>query len=685
MKVRILALLALVLLVSALAFGQTTEFKYQGHLQNSSVPANGSFDFEFALFDAATGGAQIGTTLTRSSVAVANGIFAVSLDFGNGFPGANRFLEIRVRQSGGGGFTQLLPRQSVTSSPYAVRSITADSATVALNATTANNATTAVTANTANNALQLGGVAANQYVLTTDPRLSDPRTPAAGSGNYVQNQNAGVQASSNFNISGTGSANVLNAITQFNLNGARILSFPGLNNLFVGASAGNGNTTGNNNSFAGSLAGFANTTGNRNSFFGSEAGFLPANGSDNSFFGYQAGRVSSGSSNSFFGSQSGAVNALGSSNSFFGRSAGAANSSGSSNSFFGAGAGDVNNFASDNSFFGKDAGGANTSGEGNSFFGSSSGFSNTIGGSNSFFGFRSGDSNTDGGGNSFFGASSGRENTSGNFNSFFGGGSGLQNSTGSNNSFYGSGTGDQNSTGNENSFFGANAGGTNTTASSNSFFGYSAGVATTTTGNSNSFFGANAGGGNTVGTNNSYFGRNAGITGTQGDFNTVIGSGADLGVANMVFATAIGAGAVVTTNNRIQLGRDGSDFVTIGRLTTAGSQVCMAGLTFATCSSSRRYKENIQSYSGGLDIVRRFRPVTFDWIERKEPDLGLIAEEVAEIDPLLVTHNQNGTIEGVKYDQLTVVLINAIKEQQKQIEDLKATVCELNPFAAVCK
>ena len=45
-------------------FSQTTEFVYQGQLQNASAPANGSYDFEFLLFDAVSGGSQIGPTLT---------------------------------------------------------------------------------------------------------------------------------------------------------------------------------------------------------------------------------------------------------------------------------------------------------------------------------------------------------------------------------------------------------------------------------------------------------------------------------------------------------------------------------------------------------------------------------------------------------------------------------------------
>ena len=119
-------------LVSAFAFfacmfgptrvqAQTTEFVYQGQLQNASVPANGNYDFEFLLFDSLGGPTQIGSTLTRSSVAVSAGVFSVKLDFGNQFPGANRFLEIHVRQTGGGGFTPLTPRQAVSSSKYSVK------------------------------------------------------------------------------------------------------------------------------------------------------------------------------------------------------------------------------------------------------------------------------------------------------------------------------------------------------------------------------------------------------------------------------------------------------------------------------------------------------------------------------------------------------------------------------------
>src|SRR5687767_8286459 len=74
-----------------------TAFTYQGRLSDSGSPANGSYDMTFALFNAVGGPAQQGTTLTNAAVGVSNGLFTVTLDFGNQFPGLPRWLEIGVR------------------------------------------------------------------------------------------------------------------------------------------------------------------------------------------------------------------------------------------------------------------------------------------------------------------------------------------------------------------------------------------------------------------------------------------------------------------------------------------------------------------------------------------------------------------------------------------------------------
>lgn len=111
-----------------------TAFTYQGQLQTSGVPANGSYDFQFVLYDAATGGAQVGgsPTVTQNAVAVTNGLFSVQLDFGNVFNGAQYFLEIGVRPAGvSGAYTTLTPRQALSPTPYALYAINAGQAAVA--------------------------------------------------------------------------------------------------------------------------------------------------------------------------------------------------------------------------------------------------------------------------------------------------------------------------------------------------------------------------------------------------------------------------------------------------------------------------------------------------------------------------------------------------------------------------
>jgi len=129
-------------------------------------------------------------------------------------------------------------------------------------------------------------------------------------------------------------------------------------------------------------------------------------------------------------------------------------------------------------------------------------------------------------------------------------------------------------------------------------------------------------------------------------------------------------------------------------LASGGStQICKNnGNQLSTCSSSLRYKTNIATWPTGLSLISRLRPVTFDWKQNGEHDLGLVAEEVANVEPLLVTHNAKGEIEGVKYDRVAVVLLNAVKEQQHlieqqqhQIEALKNLVCSSHRKALVCK
>jgi hypothetical protein len=893
------ALVFAFLLGASMASAQTTTFTYQGRITDGGPAASGQYDFIFRLYN--LGGTQIGTDFPVGGVQVTNGIFTVQLDFTapDAFDGSQRFLEIAVKKPADPSFTTLSPRQPITSAPYSIKSLNADNASNAVNAT---------------NATQLGGVAANQYVLTGDSRMTDARNPLAGSANYIQNQNAAPQATSNFDISGTGRAATFNAVTQYNIGGNRVLSSPVTSNIFVGVGAGNltmtgtfnsflgfnsgdSNTSGNNNAFFGQNAGQANTTGGSNSFFGETSGFANNIGFANSFFGASSGlSTTTGTNNTFVGREAGMSNTTGSSNtiignnanvgannlnfataigadavvnasnavvlgrnldtvqvpgnlavtgSFFangsnltnlnastissgtldnarlgvvpianggtgsatgsgaslnnlnatnissgtldnarlgvvpitnggtgsatqnfvdltnsqtvggnktfsatlsgnivnagaqydlggsrilsnagnanlfaGVNAGSANTTGFDNSFFGRRAGELNTTGDDNSFFGAGAGAANTTGDRNSFFGAEAGNSNTTGFANSFFGRRAGELNTTADFNSFFGAGAGAANTTGSGNSFFGAEAGNSNTTGFENSFVGRGAGDSNSTGAENSFFGAAAGNSNTTGGGNSFVGRGAG-GSNSTGFENSFFGRFAGGSNSTGTNNSFFGHSAGITNTTGDNNTVIGNSANVGSGDLSFATAIGAGALVDSSNTLVLARStdtvfvpgllrAGELLQVDSLGTAGSTpLCRnASDQIATCSSSARYKSNVTPFRGGLEILSRLRPVSFNWKDGGMLDLGLVAEDVAKVEPLLTTTNAQGEIEGVKYDRIGVVLINAVKEQQAQIEAqrerdklqqqhierlqgqidaLKKLVCSQAPQSEACK
>jgi hypothetical protein len=388
---------------------QTTGFTYQGLMQISAAPANGSFDFEFALFDG--GGVQIGPTLTRSAVSVASGIFSVNLDFGAGFPGATRFLEIRVRPAGGGTFTNLSPRQPVTSSPYSIKSLTADTADNAVNAANALTAT--------NFSGNLAGDVTGTQIATTVARLQNrnvANTPpldgqvlkfnaaasewrpdtdnTASGGGTITGVTAGTGltgggATGNVTLSIANAGVGTTQLADGGVTDAKINSVSGAKVTGTVASANNANQLGGipatgfvQNSTNPQASSNFNISGN-----GTAGGTLSANivnaatqfningnrilsspTTTNLFAGFGAGATTTGTENSFFGNQAGEVNTSGFQNSIFGSQAGRSNL-GNSNSFFGRSAGRLNAGGGGNSFFGWSAGQSNIDGTGNTLIG----------------------------------------------------------------------------------------------------------------------------------------------------------------------------------------------------------------------------------------------------------------------------------------------------------------------------
>ena len=117
------AVLAAALAASVIPFAalaQGTAFSYQGRLADNARPANGSYDLQFSLFPQASDGSRIGAVLSFPATPVTNGLFSLSLDFGQGaFDGSDRWLELAVRTNGAASFTTLAPRRQLLASPQA--------------------------------------------------------------------------------------------------------------------------------------------------------------------------------------------------------------------------------------------------------------------------------------------------------------------------------------------------------------------------------------------------------------------------------------------------------------------------------------------------------------------------------------------------------------------------------------
>ncbi len=118
-----LALLALTTLNPQLstAHAQGTAFTYQGRLNDNGSPAHGTYDFRFKLFEDPSGNTQAGSAVLTNGIALTNGLFTVTIDFGAGlFNGSNYWLEVDARTNGAGSYVNLSPLQALTPTPYAI-------------------------------------------------------------------------------------------------------------------------------------------------------------------------------------------------------------------------------------------------------------------------------------------------------------------------------------------------------------------------------------------------------------------------------------------------------------------------------------------------------------------------------------------------------------------------------------
>jgi len=319
-----------------------------------------------------------------------------------------------------------------------------------------------------------------------------------------------------------------------------------------------------------------------------------------------------------------------------------------------------------------------TTGSGNSAFGWRALFSNTTGNFNTGLGggalvLNNGDSNT------AVGAAALLLNTTGTNNTAVGTDALVFNDTGGNNTAVGAFALFDHVTGSENTALGGSALSNNTGTVDNTAVGFFA-LLNNLGGSSNTAVGAAALRDNVSGINNQAFGRGA-LRNSTGSNNIAIGREA--------------GDAITTTNDHIVIGLPGENGPSgrcyIGRIrgvTVANADginvIIDSDGQLGTSNSSRRFKKDIKPMDQASEAILRLKPVMFHFknMDTKEaenrPQFGLIAEDVAEVNPALVVHDKDGQPLSVRYDAVNAMLLNEFLKEHKKDEEQQADITRLN-------
>jgi Chaperone of endosialidase len=268
----------------------------------------------------------------------------------------------------------------------------------------------------------------------------------------------------------------------------------------------------------------------------------------------------------------------------------------------------------------------------------------------------------------------------------------LFNTTGSNNTAVGTAALVNNSTGDSNSAFGAFALSSNTEGGSNTAVGDGA-LAANTTGSLhtavgfnalakniasdlgvNTAVGADALSANTIGGENTAIGFFALPFSTTGSLNTALGFGAGAGITVASNVTCIGPVSGVST-----VAGEVGDSCYIAHIHDQPVDSGTAQFVFVdedgklgtTNFSSQRFKKEIRPMGRTSETVLALKPVTFQYKSDKKgaPQFGLIAEEVARVNPDLVVHDKNGQVVAVRYDAVNAMLLNEFLKEHKKVEE----------------
>jgi uncharacterized coiled-coil protein SlyX len=322
-----------------------------------------------------------------------------------------------------------------------------------------------------------------------------------------------------------------------------------------------------------------------------------------------------------------------------------------------------------NALFGLTTGVANTGVGWYSLFSNTDGSYNTAVGAGTLL-FNIGDQTAfEGVDNTAVGAAALLFNTTGTDNTATGAAALLNNTGGSNNTATGSFALQSNTTGNLNTATGLSALYSNTTGIGNTAVGSA--LTLNTTGQGNTAIGTGALSSNTTGNGNIALGNFAGHDLTTGDQNIVIGN----------------ANAVAGESNTMRFGSSllqTRAFISGIRGVATGNNDAVAVLIdsdgqLGTVSSSRRFKKEIKAMEQASEAILSLNPVTFRYKSdnTNRPEFGLIAEEVAQVNPDLVVRDKNGEIYTVRYEAVNAMLLNEFLKEHHRVKDLETTIASL--------
>ena len=292
-------------------------------------------------------------------------------------------------------------------------------------------------------------------------------------------------------------------------------------------------------------------------------------------------------------------------------------------------------------------------------------------------------SNTTGSNNTANGAFALSSNTDGAYNTAVGSDALLSNTTGSFNTAIGDATLVTN-IGSDNTGIGYAALNTNVDGIENTASG-SAALESNSSGNFNTADGYQALQQNTTGSTNTAVGVSALQLTHAGSNNTAVGygAGAHINGGNNNIALGINAGSNITT---------ASDTICIGIVGVNVTDGCYIGHVFeepldpdnltmaidvhgkvGTLASSRRFKDHIKPMDKTSETILALKPVTFHYKSDKNcsPRFGLIAEEVADVDPNLVARDKEGKPYSVRYDQVNAMLLNEFLKEHRKVQELE--------------